>query len=61
VRLLAVDALEISRRKAGRSGCGAEARISSSTVVREVEEAWVLALGEGWDEGGGVERGMGEE
>ncbi len=60
VALLAVDALERSRMKAGRSGCGAEDCSASLTVVSEACEAWALVLGEGLDEVG-VERGMGVE
>ena len=70
VALLAVDAVEMSRMKKGRSWCsagagagagaGAEARAASSTVVSEACEACVLVLGEGLDEAG-VERGMGDE
>ena len=67
VALLAVDALEISRRKAGRSGCVARPEecatswtVGSSVRPREAAEAFVLGVGEGLEEAG-VERGIGEE
>jgi hypothetical protein len=60
VVLLVVDADEMSRIKAGRSGCGAGEGAVSSTLAREACEAWVLVLGEGLDEVG-VEWGMGDE
>jgi hypothetical protein len=65
-----VDALEMSRIYAGRSGwdagAGAGAGEASLTVLSEAAEAWALALvlvlvlGEGFDEAG-VERAMGDE
>jgi hypothetical protein len=58
--LLAVEAVEMSRMKAGRSGCEGEERETSSTGLRQGCEAFVLALGEGLDEAG-VERGMDDE
>jgi hypothetical protein len=57
VALLAVDALEMSRMNAGRSGCNGEELETSSTGLRQGCEAFVLALGEGFDDAG-VERGM---
>lgn len=66
VTLLAVEALEMSRRKAGRSGRGVrpEESATSSTVGRsetsEAAEALVLEAGEGFDEAG-AEWGIGDE
>jgi hypothetical protein len=65
VALLAVDALERSRMKAGRSGCGSGGGggggcAASLTVESEACEACALVLGEGFEEGG-VEWGMGDE
>jgi hypothetical protein len=60
VALLAVEALEMSRMKAGRSGCGDGECGTSSTVLSEAVETCALALGEGLDEAG-AERGMGGE
>lgn len=60
VTLLAVEALERSRMKAGRSGAGAAAGAASLTVESEACEAWALVLGEGFEDAG-VSRGMGDE
>ena len=60
VALLAVDALERSRIKAGRSGCGVDEGGASLTVVREACEACALVLGEGLVEAG-ESRGRGDE
>jgi hypothetical protein len=58
--LLAAETLEMSRMKEGRSGSAGEERETSSTGLRPGCEAFVLALGEGFDEAG-VERGMDDE
>lgn len=61
VVLLAVEALDMSRRKTGRSAWGARCEVSgtvgSSVTESEALEALVLLEGEGLAEVG-VERGM---